>query len=198
VKYWEIRATKYGRRAVLNLGRRDDEFDVTTEMQKGEMYPLFVSCLKGTDRTVLDFGCGVGRFTPDLAVMTGGFAIGVDPIRLFLEMAPKAENVGYALMNDGIIPLRDHCIDVVWICLVLGGIRGEMMDRTVSEINRVLKIDGLLFLVENTSTTRASETWNFMQLGEIQAMFPFVSFNHLHDYYDLDERISIIAGRKTS
>lgn len=123
LKYWEIRAAQYGQRAVLNLGHRDDEFDFVTELQKREIYPSFVACLKGAERVVLDFGCGVGRFTPDLAVMTGGNAIGVDPIRLFLEMAPKAENVQYIVADEGVIPLKDRCVDVVWICLVLGGIR---------------------------------------------------------------------------
>ncbi len=68
--------------------------------------------------------------------------------------------------------------------------------KTLAEINRVLRKDGLLFLVENTTVKSNGGHWVFRSTDEYIDMFPFMKLVHLHDYFDLGERISIMAGRK--
>ena len=93
---------------------------------------------------------------------------------------------------------RVSCIDVVWICLVIGGIAPEAIEATCQEVQRVLKPGGLLFIVENTTEGKIDlASWRFRSVIQYIEMFAsFANLNHLHDYYDLGERISLLAGRK--
>jgi ubiquinone/menaquinone biosynthesis C-methylase UbiE len=194
--YWEERVKKYGKMSVLNLGHSPDEFEQVGQKQKQEIFPHFLASLKGDEKVVLDFGCGCGRFTIDLASLVGGKAIGVDPIKSLIEIAPKNNDVEYKVMEAGKIPLPDCSVDVVWICLVIGGIAGDDLDQTVQEINRVLKNNGLLFIIENTSHKTNVEHWHFYTIDDLKKIFNFASLIHLHDYFDMNEKISIMAGRK--
>ena len=196
VKYWEKRVERYGARSVLNLGHSESEYQKVTEKQKAEIYPYFRKMLNGNEQVVLDFGCGPGRFTGDLAAMIRGKAIGIDPVQRLLLLAEMAENVEFRTMMQGVIPIADNSADAVWVCLVLGGIEASILTHTVKEIVRVLKAGGLLFLVENTSDKSSGSHWKFRTCNEYMEMFPLIHLVHLHDYDDLGERISIIAGRK--
>jgi ubiquinone/menaquinone biosynthesis C-methylase UbiE len=44
------------------------------------LFPLLQSQLTGTECNLLDFGCGPGRFTTDLAELISGKAVGVDVV----------------------------------------------------------------------------------------------------------------------
>lgn len=197
IEYWKKRSRQYGKRSVLNIGHSEKKVHAVTKMQKDEIFPFLKQQLRGNEKLILDFGCGPGRFTPDLATMIQGCAIGVDPIKYLIDLAPKNGNVEYGLMEEGIIPVKTDSIDVIWICLVLGGITDDSMLRiTIDQINRVLKKDGLVFLVENTSEKKDGNYWKFRSVQTYQALFNFVELNHLSDYFDLGERISIMAGRR--
>ena len=81
VGFWEDRARRYGRRAVLNLGYEDVEYDSVTAAQKNELFPLLDKMLTGDEQLVLDFGCGAGRFSAALSTLVGAKVVGVDPVR---------------------------------------------------------------------------------------------------------------------
>jgi hypothetical protein len=53
-----------------------------------------------------------------------------------------------------------------------------------------------LFLAENTEERPDLEYWQFRSVREYQKLLSFAGLEHKGDYYDLDERISILAGRK--
>lgn len=195
--YWEERVKVYGRRSVLNIGHSDAEMEAVTRRQEEEIFPHLRRALSGNERIVLDLGCGPGRFTGALASMIKGRAIGVDPIATLLEMAPKTESVEYRVMREGKISLPDEYVDVVWICLVLGGLKNDLLNETVAEIGRVLKKKGLLFVIENTSEKEDGEYWYFRKVEDYGRIFWFVRLEHVHDYMDLGERISVLTGRKT-
>ena len=187
----------YGKRAVLHLGHPNDEYEAVTEMQKNEIYPFFEKQIQTADKLVLDLGCGLGRFTADLAEMIHGKALGIDVVQDFFEMAPRAEKVRYLPMRkETEIPLPDAYVDIVWICLVLGGVQDKKLEKLVNEIKRVLKDGGLLFLIENTTAKESGGYWKFRSIERYLDLFSFVNLKHLHDYYDMSERISIMAGRK--
>lgn len=196
---WERRARQYGARAVFNLAHSEVQLAQVTEMQKREIYPHVRAALNGQERFALDFGCGPGRFTRDLAEMIGGRAIGVDTTRAFIDMAPRAPMVEYRHMEAGRIPVADADVDLVWICLVLGGVvEQRVLDASVQEINRVLRPGGLLVLIENTSSAPDAAHWKFRSVADYRALFPFVPLEHKSDYFDASERISIMTGRKTT
>ncbi len=197
VDMWKKRARQYGYRAVLNIGHSDEEIETVTEMQKEKIFPFLKKELKSFEKKTLDFGCGTGRFAPDLAELTKGNVIGVDLIPDFLRMAPKHENVEYRLIEENVIPVSDESIDIVWICLVLGGITEKhALNNVVVEVDRVLKNGGLITLIENTTDVKDGEYWKFRSVEFYQSLFGFAKMEHFSDYYDLGERISIIGGRK--
>lgn len=194
---WKKRAKQYGVRAVLNMGHPDEDIGVVTRMQKEKVFPFLQQALTGREETILDFGCGPGRFTFDLAKLIQGKAIGVDPIQDFLDMAPKQGGVEYRLMEESVIPVVDKSIDIVWICLVLGGIIDQcVLQKITSEVERVLKDEGLVVLIENTTDIKDAEYWKFRSVEVYQSLFFFTKLKHLSDYFDLNERISIMVGRK--
>jgi SAM-dependent methyltransferase len=195
--YWQQRARTYGRRAVMNLGHDEDAVDAVTRNQRATLFPYLTKLLRGDECVALDFGCGPGRFTAQLAEAIGGRAIGVDPILPLLQLAPRWRGVDYLVSDGRRIPLADASVDVAWVCLVLGGLPDPQLAEAVAELERVLRPGGLLFLVENTSARENFRHWIFRPVRRYQRLFRSVPLAHLHDYYDLGERVSILAGRKT-
>ncbi len=152
LRYWEERARRFGARSVVHIDHSDDELAAVTEKQKRILLPLLRQQLQGNERWLLDLGCGPGRFTSDLADAIGGRALGLDPIATLLRLAPRSSATRYIRARSTPLPLADDSVDVVWICLVLGGIVEDTeLARTALEVRRVLKPGGLLFLLENTS-----------------------------------------------
>jgi SAM-dependent methyltransferase len=195
IEQWRDRAREHGARAVFNLGHGPEEMARVTDLQRRELFPLLRARLRGDERLVLDFGCGPGRFTLDLAEVTGAQVMGVDPIQGLLDLAPRHPSADYRLMAEGQIPLETGTVDVAWICLVLGGIHGPALERTIEDLRRVMRPGGLVFLVENTNEAAGDSFWAFRSVTDYQKMFLPVMLEHLHDYTDLGERISVMSGR---
>ncbi|NIM12124.1 MAG: methyltransferase domain-containing protein [Candidatus Aminicenantes bacterium] len=197
IRYWKKRAKAYGRRSVFNLRHPEEELEAVTQRQKNILFPILEQQLRGDEKLVLDFGCGPGRFTPDLAGIVHGKAIGVDPVEHLLNIAPRFPNVEYRLMKEAEIPVENDFVDVVWICIVLGGIVDEkVLQHSTAEIDRVLKKNGLVFLVENTSNQPDTLHWKYRPVEMYRHLFGFVNLKHISNYFDLGERLSIMAGRK--
>jgi SAM-dependent methyltransferase len=181
---------------VLNLAYRDVDFERVTAIQARNFLPLLQNLLDGSERTILDLGCGPGRFTGRLAELSTARVVGLDPVQSLVALAPRHDRVDYAVMETDRIPLADQSADVIWICLVLGGIPSPGVERTIREIWRVLKPSGLLFLVENTSSKRNGAHWIFRSFPNYKELFPFVDLAFLGEFDDLSEQLSIMAGRK--
>jgi SAM-dependent methyltransferase len=194
---WDRRAREHGARAVFNLSHGEGELAKVTEIQKGAIYPHVRAALRKDERLALDFGCGPGRFTGDLAKMIEGRAIGVDTTRAFIEMAPAGPGVEYRVMNAGQIPVGDGQVDLLWVCLVLGGIVEEaVLERSIRELDRVLRPGGLMVIVENTTMARDAPHWKFRSIDAYRRLLAFADLEHKGDYEDASERISILVGRK--
>jgi hypothetical protein len=66
---WDSRVDELGAYSVIDSRHTPDEYEYVTRRQKEIIYPYFLSNLNGYEQSVLDFGCGAGRFTSDLAEM---------------------------------------------------------------------------------------------------------------------------------
>jgi ubiquinone/menaquinone biosynthesis C-methylase UbiE len=99
------------------------------------------------------------------------------------------------MARDCRIPLPDASVDVIWVCLVLGGVTLDKLPIVCSELIRVLRSSGLLFLVENISEKESGAHWHFRSMQQYQSLFPTIALRHLHNYPDVGEKISIMAGR---
>jgi SAM-dependent methyltransferase len=193
---WRERVRLHGVRAVVDLRHRGTDLAKATEAQWRAFVPHLQAELRGGERMVLDLGCGPGRYTPRLAGLIHGHAIGVEPLKELLDVAARDPAVSYVVMGEGQLPLQTSSIDVVWVCLVLGGIRGETLQKTVDEILRVLRPGGLLFVAENTTEAADGALWSYRSIHAYQTLFAQVRLAHLHDFVEFGERISIVAGRK--
>lgn len=194
--YWKTRAMIFGKQSVLNSAHSVEKYESITSSQKIEIFPYLKTNLSGNERVCLDFGCGPGRFTQDLATLIHGKAIGVDPIHELLDLAIPTTDVEYYLLKKGKIPLPNNSVDIVWCCLVLGGIPEVLLPNTINEILRVLNDDGLLVIIENTSEKLSQSYWMFRSFEFYCSLFPEVSLKKVHQYSDLGETISVMIGRK--
>jgi SAM-dependent methyltransferase len=185
--YWQLRARTHGKRAVLNLSHSDDEYDQVTEWQKQLLFPILSRNLNGSERTLLDFGCGPGRFTPDLAALVGGTAVGVDISAELIKLAAPASNVRYYVGSDRMLLDQNLTFDVVWVCLVMGGVSETRIGATVEALKGCLNPGGLLFLVENTAKKPNAEYWFFRSAREYIGKFDSVDLSVAGTYQDMGE-----------
>ncbi len=195
IEYWEERSKKYGAKAVLNLGLLDKENEIF-EIQKQAIIPHLKAALDGTEQTLLDFGCGPGRFSSYLAKVTNCKVIAVDPIQSLLDAAPNQDNISYRLIKDGAIPVANASIDVLWVCLVLGGIKDKEIPSVVKEFKRVLRPGSLVCFVEKTAPVQYAEYWRSRSEEDYIEMFPFLEVEKKGEYMELDSTISIFIGRE--
>lgn len=196
IKYWEKRAKQHGELSVLNVNYSAAEVASVKKSQIDILFPLLKAELSGEEKYLLDFGCGTGRFTVDLAKLTNCKVSGVDPIEHLLSLAPNADNVTYLKLIGEKIPAADKSFDIIWICLVLGGITSERkLRKIVKELIRIKNKDCLLFLVENTTSKKNQIYWKYRSSDTYIKLFSSFNLNHIKDYYEIDERISIFAGR---
>ena len=71
-------------------------------------------------RTVLDLGCGTGRFSQGLASRLNATVVGLDPSRKMLAEARKDlsdERVLYTCGSAEEMPMRDHSVDMIFISM---------------------------------------------------------------------------------
>jgi SAM-dependent methyltransferase len=195
--YWEWRARRHGARAVLHLGHAERELGSVTRAQADRILPVLRSRLRGDERLALDFGCGSGRFTGLLAAAIGGRALGVDPVAALLDLAPAGPTAEFRRLREGRIPLDDGAADLVFVCLVLGGITDDAeLAATAAEIARVLHPRGLLLLVENTAVRADLPHWRYRSAARYAALFPGIGLEPAGGYEDLGEPVEILAGRR--
>lgn len=194
--YWRDRARLYGKRSALNIAHREEEFDSVTDCQRQLLFPLLKSELNGTEFAVLDFGCGPGRFTLGLAELIGGTAIGVDITQELIDLAPRSPSVSYRCIGNCDLPFPESTFDIVWSCLVLGGIPDGQVEKSVSEIQRVLRPGGLFFYAENTANETSTDYWFFRSENAYIRLARFCNPRGLGSYEDMGQTISIFAGRK--
>jgi SAM-dependent methyltransferase len=91
----------------------------------------------GTDRLILDLGCGGGRHY----FCDYGRVIGIDPVLPLLKSAAKIYDEVYQTSGFK-LPFADGSFDYVVSSDVLGHISDENKDLLFAEINRVLKPGG--------------------------------------------------------
>lgn len=192
---WDIRARERGAASVLDDHYSSDEYHAVTAREKESLYPLLRQQLTGRERTVLDFGCGPGRFTGDLADITGGHVIGMDITARLLALAPPHPNVEY--VHCGALRAEwTSFFDVIWINSVLGGLPDAEVTTLARNLTGVLADGGLLFVIESTALFPSGEVWRIRTREQITSLFPSVPLRHVGSRHDPGDELSIMAGRK--
>lgn len=218
---WEGRARALGERAVLHVGHKTVEQQIAIfQKQEEAILPIFRQAVQamlpyppllGKPSWLLDFGCGVGRWTHILSKITGAETLGIDPTRTFIDYCrthhPNPTGVPFVdfeLYENGQINLKDETVDIVWACMVLSTIldvSGGMFEHTVNELRRVLRPGGLMFLVDNTSgpphrpIVRSPYSIS-RTIPEYEAAFSWCDLRAVGGYEDLGEINTVFHGRK--
>lgn len=97
-------------------------------------------------KRVLDLGCGIGRFTKLLQDL-GADVIGIDSCNDMLKY-----NIGKTVCTStDSLPFEDKYFDVVLSVWTLQYVDIKPLVKTVGEIDRVLKPDGNIYLIEQIS-----------------------------------------------
>lgn len=94
-------------------------------------------------RTILELGCGTGRYTRELAPQAGLY-LGVEPSPSMINLARNAfddlVHPPVLLRARGqALPLRSGSVDVVLAAWVMVNLRDEIRDRMLKEAARVLR-----------------------------------------------------------
>lgn len=197
VNYWKNREEKYGERSVINVEHDENFFVAITEYQKQVIFPILKKYLNGDEKKALDFGCGPARFTKDIAQTINGLVVGIDIVPAFIKVAKEKDPINtYFLIKGTTIPMENEEIDVIWICLVLGGISEKNLYKIKKEIIRISKKNSLLILIENTTEKKDAAHWFYRNISFYSKLFTEFDLKLETKYEDLGETISVLIGRK--
>lgn len=197
---WDRRAQQLGPRAVAHISWTEPgKFEQAT----GEWWKIFKRhlgrMLKPWHQRVLDFGCGVGRFTRLLHDDLGRDAVGVDVSPTMVNMArDRNRGIDFRVIEPTQpLPFGDDTFDVVFTSTVLQHVPDAEFKHLVSELRRVLRPGGVAFLFENTHRARVRSSLSghvvFRPEDEYRQHFPGVG--ELESIMVEGEKHSVMAGR---
>jgi SAM-dependent methyltransferase len=131
--------TSYEVQNKLQYFSEDDDFTV-------DRYKQFFGVLPAGCRRILDVGCNTGRGGVVLKSLNAGLdIIGFDCVQERLDRLPSAYTSAiHGLSTD--IPLDDGAVDAIVAGEFLEHLYPTDVDRTLGEMNRVLKIGGRVLM----------------------------------------------------
>ena len=112
-------------------------------------------------RTILDLGCGTGRFSDGLANRFRARVVGLDPSEKMLEQARRKRlqsRVHYERGTAEAIPLTDAAVDMIFMSMSFHHFTDR--DRAARECRRVLRPDGTV--VVRTGTREQIDSYPYV------------------------------------
>ncbi len=107
--------------------------------------------------TVLDIGCGEGRYARNLAAK-GALVTGIDPVEAFIARARSLHPEGaYVVAPGESLPLPSASFDVVLSYLSIVDIRDYA--AAIREMSRVVKPDGRIVVATISNMASPSDGW---------------------------------------
>jgi len=139
-----------------------EEFDLLLKLLKE-------SGIKVSECKFLDLGCGVGRDAA-LALKAGMNYTGVDLSKGMLKVAKESfAQAEFHRMDVANLDFRANTFDVVWASAILLHLDSKDLEKTLGEIKRVLKPEGLVFItLEKRGKGRQKKEMKISQKGKNQ------------------------------
>jgi SAM-dependent methyltransferase len=153
------------------------------------LYELVAGLGLPAEASLLDLGCGEGRFSIELAKRFGFVVTGIDPVPRNIEVSSQAledatrrdpqlaDLVKFEVGAAETLPFADSIIDLIWCREVL--VLVEDLDLAFAECRRVLRPGGRMLIYQNCRTDRLEprEAKLLEALGRFDAREMEVAFN---------------------
>ncbi|MFT7668422.1 MAG: ubiquinone/menaquinone biosynthesis C-methylase UbiE [Planctomycetota bacterium] len=124
------------------FSRAEDRFDVVA--------PRLIELARLAGCSVLEMGCGTGRWTRSLASTPRSYAA-LEPQAGMLQLAQAAgaDGVSWILGRGEALPVASCSLDRVLATWVFANMRPKVRARSIAEAHRVVKPGGEIWLLEN-------------------------------------------------
>lgn len=202
---WDQRAQQYGRRAVLDLGLSPGEAEALTELQEEILMHRLDQAIEYRDLcNGLDFGCGVGRFTRQLALRCDRLVC-YDPSPKLVDLgrADNADLKGDIWWASGqpqqfIIDCTiNPRFDFIFISLVLGGIPDSELPALASGLGGLVHLGGVILFAEHVSEhDNGSAFWHFRPTATYLGLFQGFKTRLVDSYLTRGNMVSVFEARK--
>lgn len=179
------------------------DFDAYNDMLENILgFSKIIEVIKTSDkiRNVLDFGCGPGKVSKQMAELYDEITVhAVDQSESMIKIASanrSHKNVRYMLIhNDDLGFLEPQSVDCAVVCFVfINNSSRERVSHILTEIYRVLKDDGLLMILDSNPNATGIEFSTFTNgtadknycVGESKQQYlriPACPDLVLHDWY---------------
>ena len=146
----------------------------------GEMWDDFCQFLRSGAK-VVDVGCGPGRDTA-LFTRRGYWTTGLDYSRGMLQEALQRAPAPYLQGDMRDLPFAANRFDGAWVCASLLHLPREESPRALSEVWRILKPGGIVFLAlkegrgERWDMRKGKRFFTFFQEEEIRNLLASAGF----------------------
>jgi ubiquinone/menaquinone biosynthesis C-methylase UbiE len=108
------------------------------------------------DKTILDFGCGDGKFCHDAATTYGAslvYGVDIASVEAGKTNKYKSENCKFISAGSQHIPLDDNSVDIVTAFLVLEHVDESQIDKMFKEFYRIAN-KGFIFSISHGTPNR--------------------------------------------
>ena len=120
------------------------------------------------EKNILDYGCGFGRFTEELAKISHkANVLGVDPEKKLIDFAQPKKKVKYFVLKN--LNQIKSKFDIIFISNVLGGIEIKNLNKLSKFLNSKLKKNGIMFLSEHISNKKKLNQ-KYSKVGLLEVM----------------------------
>jgi SAM-dependent methyltransferase len=158
--YWNTKAKNAkGNHIHASCGSNEHENECMHQAQLHALNAVTDQLVDINNKTILDFGCGSGRWVEYFCNL-GASYIGVDISDEMINLAKSRypEN-SFTVLKDYKIPLEDDSCDFIFSIAVIHHNPPPQQEKLLSEISRVLKPGGYLFLFEALGTYKSERVF---------------------------------------
>ena len=187
-QFWTARYQQYGdRRTVGHVTWDEEQYYRETIQISEKIEQVLEEYLNGRRQTLLDFGCGVGRFQTVLQKFADEY-YGIDIVSDVIEQNKSRfegnSNVHFDLLSDNQIQYDNLYFDIIFSGFVLQHITDEtLFHQYAQQIESKLSDSGVLLLIENIENSDNNEHMVYRSVEDYQSAFRDVQLHHVDTYY---------------
>lgn len=183
--YWENRYEKMsGEQVVGNRVWNNDKYIEENKKWESLFNQILIDINDGNEnKTVLDLGCGIGRWIPLLTKFYTNY-YGVDIVTVATNESKKIldalniKNYSLGLIHDGTIPFNTMKFDLIWTCVSLQHIVDDnLLEYYITQFSNMISESGKVMITENIFKTKNNDYIKFRSPKEYISIFKKYGFS---------------------